>query len=401
MALHPFSFKTLDGPITLMPAEVVQVNYSDAVPAATHTISVKLLDKQSIASANLEESFALVTAKPLNMNIRRLPLKGEVVLLIKAPSSAAYGPVRASTNYYLDIVSLQQSTHHNSLPNVSIVQSINTNASGDSNEYQQTEAGTTTQDTSSELELDSNFTENEKIRALQHYVGDLIIEGRYGQSLRFSSTQINGIGFARPPRWKRSDSAPEGTPITILRNSGQRQNLTRLAELETEEFSTDDNLIVLASGQELKFTQSSEALDSANEYGITSWNDEKWGTTPQILLSSGRIVFNSTQQEIIAFAKNGIALSSESPITIDSASDVSLNGSRIELGTSSDEQLILGTSWADWMEQLLDALAIFTAVTPAGPTTPFNTSPQWPQIEQLKAQIPELLSQLSFTKKNP
>lgn len=401
MSSQLFSFKTLDGHITLMPAEVVQINYSDAVPAATHTISVKLLDRQSIAAENLEESFALVTAKPLNMNVRRLPIKGEIVLLIKAPSSAASGPVRASTNYYLDIISLQQSSHHNSLPNVSVIRSINTNASGDANEYQQTEAGSTTQDTATDPELDVNFIENEKVRSLQHYVGDLIFEGRYGQSLRFSSTQISGIGFARPPRWKKSASAPEGTPITILRNNKQQKDITRLAELETEEFTTDDNLIVLASGQELKFTQSSETLDSANEYGITSWQDEKWGTTPQILISSGRIVFNSTQQEIIQFAKNGIALSSEASVTIDAASDVSINGSRIELGTSSDEQLILGTSWADWMDQLLDAIAQFTAVTPTGPTLPFSSSPQWPQIAQLKSQIPELLSQLSFTKKNP
>jgi hypothetical protein len=53
------------------------------------------------------------------------------------------------------------------------------------------------------------------------------------------------------------------------------------------------------------------------------------------------------------------------------------------------------------MEQLLDVIAQFTAVTPTGPTLPFSSSPQWPQIAQLKSQIPELLSQLSFTKKNP
>lgn len=383
-------YTTSEGQFQLMPAEVQEIIYSDSNPNLTYGIRVKLLDGTAGSDTT---SVTSITAKPLNVNILRVPIVGEIVLLLKAPSSYTSGLRSTTDNYYLDIVSLQSSVHHNSLPTITKLETQNGQANGDSNKYSEAGAGNTQKQ--SQPKVDENFTENSSVKPLQHYVGDVLFLGRYGNSMRFSTTPKSGK-FSIKPKWSKG---PESAPITILRNSAQDTNTNRINDFTTENFTKDDNVIVMASGQNIEFEQSSKVLKSASSKGITSWKDENWGTTPQILISSGRIVFNSSQKEIIAFAKNGIALSSETTISIDSKDNVSLNATKIELGTDANEQLILGNVWQKWMEDFIQQLSLITVITPSGPAAPLTSAPQWPQIENLKAKLNTLLSNISYTKK--
>jgi hypothetical protein len=373
------------------PAEVLDVIYNDLNPNLVYGIKVKILDE---ITATDETSTSVITAKPLNLNMLRIPIKGEVVLLLKAPSSYATG-IRANTdNYYLDIVSLQSSIHHNSLPTVS-KKEIQVNAtSGDPNKYKETTAGNTNVETTPII--DDNFYESDTIKPLQHYVGDVILSGRYGNTFRFSTTPKSGK-FQIQPKWS---GGAVGAPITIIRSTYQNINTNKINDYVTEDFNNDDNLIVLASGQTINFEQSSKALNAIESQGLTSWKNENWGKTPQALISSGRIIFNSTQKEIIAFAKNGIGLSSETNIAIDANNSIELNSSKIILGDGADEPLILGNRFKTWTENLIDSLSTLTVITPAGPSSPLSASPQWSQIASLKGQLNSLLSELSFTKKS-
>ena len=118
------------------------------------------------------------------------------------------------------------------------------------------------------------------------------------------------------------------------------------------------------------------------------------------MLSSGRIVFNSSQKEIIAFAKNGIGLSSETNVAIDAKQTVVINGGqKILLGTNATEALVLGTSWQTWMNNLINALGVSTVITPVGPSSTVNASPTWAAVAALQAQLPTLISDSVFTKK--
>jgi hypothetical protein len=288
---------------------------------------------------------------------------------------------------------MQSSIHHNALPTAT-AKTVQINAtSGDASKYNSAAAGNTNKP--SEPKVDDNFTENDKVRPLQHYIGDMLIEGRYGNSIRFSTTPKSGK-FTVQPKWSNGKPA---APITIFRNSVQEKG-GKINGFITEDFNKEDNVIVQASGQNIEFEQASKVLSSTNKYSLTSWKDENWGTTPQTLISSGRIVFNSFQKEIIAFAKKGIALSSETAITIDAKDIVSLNAKKMELGTNSSEPLILGNKWKKWMEDLIDAIGALTDISPVGPCAPTKSDPQWGKIASLKSQIPTLLSDISFTKKS-
>lgn len=372
-------------------AEVLEVLYSDYNPNLIYGIKVKPLDG---TPSDDETALSVITAKPLNTSILRIPIKGEVVLLLKAPSSYASGTKLTTDNYYFDIVSLQSSIHHNALPTVSSRKVQIGQTSGDSNKYNEANSGNTNKQ--EEPKIDENFSENPTVKPLQPYVGDLLIEGRYGNSIRFTTTPKSG-NFTVAPKWS---GGSESAPITIFRNSKQGIDTQKINDYITEDFTSNENIMVMASGQNIEFEQGSGVVTAIQSKGITSWKDENWGTTPQTLISSGRLVFNSNQKEIIAFAKNGIGLSSETDIAIDAANTVSINSNKIELGDGANEPLILGNRFKSWAESLIDKLSTLTVITPAGPSSPLSASPQWASIVSLKAEIPNLLSDLSFTKKS-
>ena len=371
--------------------EVLEVLYEDSNPNLIYGIKVKPLDG---TPSEDETTLSVMTAKPLNTSILRIPIKGEVVLLLKAPSSYASGTKITADTYYFDIVSLQSSIHHNALPTISSKKVQTSQTSGDSDKYNEVNSGNTSKQT--DPKIDENFSENPTVKPLQPYIGDLLIEGRYGNSIRFTTTPKSGK-FTVAPKWS---GGPESAPITIFRNSKQGIDTQKINDFITEDFTNNENIIVMASGQNIEFEQGSGVITAIQSKGITSWKDENWGTTPQTLISSGRLVFNSSQKEIIAFAKNGIGLSSETNIAIDATNTVTINATKIELGDGANEPLILGNKFKTWSENLIDKLSTLTVITPAGPSSPLSASPQWTSVASLKAQLPNLLSDLSFTKKS-
>jgi len=376
--------------LELTPGEVLEVIYTDNNPLLVYGIKVKILDGIAATDA---ESTTVITAMPLNFSYIRVPLVGEIVIIIIAPSSYTNGLRVSLTNYYLDIVSLNLNIHNNSLPGTAKI-NVSTNAtSGDAADYNEAAAGNTNQPDTPQV--DPNFSESNTIKSLQPYIGDVIISGRYGNSIRFSTTPKSGK-FTVPPNFSKAI----GLPITIYKNTAQSKDTKQINDFITEDFTNEENVIVQASGHELKFEQASKTLTAIKKYKINSWKDEKWGVTPQTLISSGRIIFNSTQKEIIAFAKNGIGLSSETTIAIDAKETVSLNAEKIELGTDSTEAMILGNAFKTWMEDFIEALSTITPISPVGPCVPLSDTPQWFNIELLSAQIePLLLSEVAFTKK--
>lgn len=388
--MKPSLESTLISPSQIVSAEVLDVIYDDANPNLIYGIKAKILDSNIANSASDPN---VITAKPINYNYIRIPIVGEIVLLIKAASSYSTGTRATSDTYYIDIVSLQSSIHHNGLPEVTKKEIQQGQASGNSTSY--TEASSGNGSANTRRTLDENFSENPLVKPLQNYIGDTLITGRYGQSIRFSTTPKSGK-FTVNPRWS---SGTPGAPITIIRNTRQQTDTKKVNDFVSEDFTNDDVTLILSSGQELEFEQSSKQLTAADSKNINTWKSEKWGSTPQALLTAGRIIFNSSQNEIIAFAKKGIALSSETNITADASDTITLNSSTIELGNDADEPLLLGNKWKQWTENFFTTLGTLTVITPAGPSSPLTASPQWAQLEALKAQLPLILSDLAFTKK--
>ena len=194
-------------------------------------------------------------AKPLFPNFKNYPLKDEIVYVIALPDANAGEDPNDITYYYFQPINLWNSNHHNALPNPLINDTLPESQKQD---YQQTIAGAVRRvtDGSTEIDLGNTFIERSNIKPLQSFEGDIIHEGRWGQSLRFGST-VNNSGVPNP--W--SVSGLNGDPITILRNNQYDDNKDPWIP-QVEDINKDESSIYLTSTQKIPIEVSSKSYTS-------------------------------------------------------------------------------------------------------------------------------------------
>ena len=126
-------------------------------------------------------------AYPLFPNSTTIPLINEIVYLVKLPNTQMQGNLNEFSYYYFQPINIWNSTHHNAIPDSLYNESIPESQQQD---YEQTEAGIVRRvtDGSTEINLGNTFEERLDVRNLQPYEGDIIHQGRWGQSLRFGSS---------------------------------------------------------------------------------------------------------------------------------------------------------------------------------------------------------------------
>ena len=369
----------------MKPAEVIQVIYNDNNPELLYGIKFKFIG--NISPTRQEGIIAI----PLNINNIRIPLIGEIVFICNtiSPESSFFNI--KNMYYYTDILSINSSISNNSLPMLS---SYNLNTSKNSvNNYQKNQQGISNKQ--NQPKVDENFNENTIQKPLQIFAGDILLQGRNGQSIRFGTTPKDKTIYSVSPNYY--DSTNLACPITIIRNTYTTENKTnKINDFNVENFTDDDNIICLASSQKLKFTQIETPLDTIRKNNLISWQEEKWGITPQILISSGRVICNATKQEIMLFAKKGIGLASNNSISIDAKNIISINADKIELGLTATEAMVFGNQLIIWLNQFITILGTITPIAPNGPCLPLTTTPQWVNILNMQAKIQQLISTKCF-----
>jgi hypothetical protein len=124
-------------------------------------------------------------ARPLDPTFKSLPLINEIVYILALPSTGIGKFSTKKINYYINTVSIWNHPHHNAFP-----QNSNILPPSQQKDYQQTELGSVRRvtDQSTEIFLGATFKERSNIHPLLPFEGDKIIEGRWGNSIRFGST---------------------------------------------------------------------------------------------------------------------------------------------------------------------------------------------------------------------
>ena len=169
-------------------------------------------------------------------------------------------------------------------------------------------------------------------------------------------TEITSSPSQPQPLNNWSTSGSNGDPITILRN-GQNVTLTGSAQsLTVEDINKDLSSIYLTSTQKLPIEVSSQ-----NDY--LSYGEEK-PTTPnlylgaQVVLNSGRLVFNTTKDHILLSSQKSINLNSQDGINFDTVGPIVLEAPSIQLGSSTaTESVLLGDSTVDLLQNLISDLS--------------------------------------------
>lgn len=334
-------------------------------------------------------------AQPLFANVKNYPLINEVIYLFTLPNVYNINEVASSNlNYYINAINLFNNPSNDAIPNELLINTLG-------NEINASNFGSPENDNSytGNINLGKTFEDNPNIRSLVPYEGDYIIEGRFGNSIRLGSTvNVNGNSF-NP--W--SQDGKNGDPILILR-SGQKP-ITNTPDFSniTEDINNDKSSIYLASNQKIPLISASENYNSYNTppESISKYKGE------QIILNSGRLVFNSKRDSILLSSLKSINLNSKESVNIDSPSTI-INSSTVKLGSKeASEPILLGNSTVILLESLITNLQAFTEVcanlvygVEGTPIAPLNTvSLQLSQVlNELNNQLPKIKSQTSFTK---
>jgi hypothetical protein len=281
-------------------------------------------------------------AKPAFSNIKQFPLINEIVYLFSLPLPNSQEEFDSQGNYYFTPINIWNSQHHNAVPNGLVLNAEN------APDYSSTQAGLVrrVQDEGTDIFLGNTFDEEPDIHPLLPFEGDLIYEGRWGNSIRFGST-VSGSSND----WSVTGS--NGDPITIIRN-GQNPNIPTDGWVPTvEDINRDLSSIYLTSTQKLPLQASSTNYNSYSSNLPTTPNQF---AGKQLILNSGRLVFNTTTDHLLLTSKKSINLNAVEGAYIDTP-NVVLNSTSIKLGSKdAAESLMLGDKTVTLLNDVLTQL---------------------------------------------
>jgi hypothetical protein len=217
-------------------------------------------------------------------NINYVPCIGEHVLLVNLGTDISGGTTNSNGYYYLGPVSIQGNVNLNPLPDIFVSVSGNNYLSGAApinNQAKQYTPG-------------KNFKENATVKTLQPFEGDILFQGRHGQAIRFSSTQAGDTSqYAVTPFWQGSGNSP----ITIISNGHKPESGPNRFVIEDP--NTTKSFLILSTNQRIRFNTSQQSIG----VGVTPIGNY---SKSQAILSSERLIFNSTEDEIIICGKKTV-----------------------------------------------------------------------------------------------
>jgi len=304
-------------------------------------------------------------AYPIFPQIKMYPLINEIVLLAGIPSKFVEDEQNTDTvYYYFPPTGIWNHPHHNAYPAITDYSKLQEEQS---NDYESVNGAYVRRIDEDPTGINLNFTkyanpsqdtfvEKADIHPLLSFNGDVIYEGRWGNSLRFGST------ISTPPNsqllinnnWSVTGS--NGDPITILRN-GQPTNSTDEGWIPiTEDTSKDLSSIYLTSYQKIPFSIANENFVS---YTTPPTTPAQF-THPQIIINSDRIILNAKSDSILISGQNSVGLSSNNSINLE-AKQIYLDGTDIRLGSKNASQSALkGDITVEYLKILINELKNIT-----------------------------------------
>lgn len=262
----------------------------------------------SAENSNLSELFAIrvrscsqlynqkvYIVKPGNISIKKIPLVGEFVLIYKSFNQQTTDKIWRETWYYHSTIDIQSSINENMIPGIS---------------------GQRTAEEINAIKPGNTFS-RKSISPIQPYEGDILIEGRNGNSIRFSSTLNTNYPtsyYYKSPTWTGSDTS-EGDPIIILSNRTINKNKK---EFVVENIDSDASSLYLTTTQTISDLKLSKDLTVYNSFSNQS----------QLIGVGDRIILRAKKDIAVIDSQKAIVLNTPGEIKIgdDSADQAMVHG---------------------------------------------------------------------------
>ncbi len=373
-------------------AVVVDVIVNDEHPEyAEDGYNVGAIKFRSLKGDMYVDSKDLQWAFPLNANISEYPLIDELVT-IHTMLNRTYYDVKINTT---NRVTAQPIHGLNSEMEPIISQEIRSEGYRKNTSERRHLAG-------ARRKLGKKFKDKESVYRLRHDEGDVVIEGRSGQSIRLGASWKSGAMF--------QSQVDEQSPNIILRagpDESQYPNEGRFG-LVKEDINLDKSSIYIVSDQliPLKYATSGTPPHTKS---ISDFPNRLGG--PQLIFNSNRVIINAKTDKLMGFSRTGIHWTTARDYTVDvgenhkswvgkdqlikvvgrsifdigdiyevvAGSRSSIVAPKVYIGTRSDETqpIACGSELALFLEQFLDAfiknsqgIAMFTAAP--GSPSPIN-----------------------------
>lgn len=333
------------GKLILIPVQVLEVILNHENPDFIGAVKYKPLDGRNERNSTDNAPVAF----PLRSHVKQLPLVDEIVLLVQAPGKGLRDSLNSRATYYTDVVNIWNHPQHGACP---------------------------LSKTPSESTQD--FLEKPDLNPLYPFDGDVILEGRTGQSIRLSQS-VPG----KTP-WKGA----LGEPVLILSN-GQIQTSEGYSHI-LEDINQDFSSLYLTSKQSLPLKPKNTLTSPLDSY-----------TGAQAVLTGDRLILNAKQDNIYLTTPGLLEVTSETT-RIQSKSSVNLQAPRINLGTDANQRVILGDTFLSELSAVLaEVQKLAIAISPLGAQYPVITEASAQtilKITEFQTKVETFKSTVTFTK---
>ena len=358
--------------------EVIDVIFDEAdLPLeadGTPTYSlVGAIKGRMVNSQHKQPESRLGWIQPMDANIKQYPLIGEYVIVGRY----------LGRYYYAQTINMLGSPNSNSYPGYSGDKaSLTDNTTRRHAHNRSREVGATktpNKAASGDVTVGDPFVPNPLIRQLQPTFGDVIFNGRFGQSIRFGSNSdtLEPNILIRAGQLTDAEAFGKTADVDDLKDNANKPVM--------EDINADGSSLWITSDQEVP-------LEVAIESDLTPTIDGK-----QIILNSDRLLFNAKNGgDIFCYSANDINFIATTQIVVESP--------KILLGNvEATEPVVKGQVLVDLLLELIGILdGIHTVPTPAGPIPKLNvaqttTGPLAKAFADIKRKVKDILSEQNFT----
>jgi len=316
------------------------------------------------------QNVSSLPAYPNYVGVKQYPTIDEIVYLLPLPGDLNKDNNKVR-NYYVGGVNIWNHPHHNAFPG-----NPNVAPSSQQKSFDMIEAGSTAIVSSEprEIKLGDTFVEKDNVHPIRPFEGDLIVESRWGSSIRFGST-VKGT----PNDWSDDATSKNGDPVIIIRN-GQGlpiidpdtgEDISKEAAIPiVEDINKDESSIYLSSTQKINLQASSTDYTSYKNSSTPPTATNQFAGQ-QILINSGRLVFNTKSDHILLSSAKSINLNSKESVNIDTKKFVT-QADKIFLGNEAlaTEPLLLGNTTTQLLRDLIYAVKEITSTLQNLTSTP-------------------------------
>lgn len=339
MSFIDYNFRTRSTPSSvkdiqkdfLGPARVIDIIMDDTHPdyskydgpSSIGMIFYRLISETGLDTTEDGEQEFTGQAYPISSYQKLLPLKNEIVFLTKGPDPLVDEGSGEGRFYYITPYAIWNHPHHNAIP-------------------------VRTEDKPENVNIGKGIEANNKIAPLLPFPGDMLLEGRLGQSIRFTGNAAGKSPF--------TDSSNTNKPLLIISN-GQKETSNGFEHI-VEDINEDPSSIYFTSDNTIQLNLANTKRDSYNELPDNPSNYKG----SQLLFNSDRLTLNARESDILLSSATSIGLNSTT-VNIDGKDYMCIDADKIYLGVkartnqgANKQPAVLGHRMEAFMQDVLDQL---------------------------------------------